>query len=544
MLHESAARAAEVLCLNVEDLYPQDKRGKITAAGGVTEWMHWQCGTAQLLPRLIGRRTRGPLFLTDRRAPAGTPTLDVCPKTGRARLSCRRCGAARCAHTPRPHGSAPRARPGVESLGHVADPGVLEMGRIAKRRLLQVRPVWQVPGATGPSGSQDAVGAWYEAGVVVRGQAEGLHGYDAGTGEARWSWIAPGRRSLLAMSRTAVRGVGLAVHADDSAPGGRAADCAVTAVSAETGTALWSAPYAFSDMSWRWENEICGAIAVAPDRAVVLADGSPRAHALHSGDSVWPPVAPLKGKSRLAVCRRGIVQTGLDGGRLTVRCLDASEGSVRWEVGPSLDGPVAEVHVLHGDPPAVLCLGEGRRALAMVVILGADDGRTTALIPLHGPHGELCVNEHEYGLADDQPVVAVRDLLVAKVDPVGAYDDRLTAFALDGGAPRWTWRAQRTIFGVLASGGDIVVMSKHVAPAGELDGPAHVHLLDGATGTVLAVRRLHGYQAGMRGRYHMDEHHRLLRVSHWGGNNWKPLQMFHLRRSGPTRQERHRPAQG
>ncbi|MFE0379173.1 tyrosine-type recombinase/integrase [Streptomyces inhibens] len=90
MLYESAARADEVLCRNVEDLYPQDKRGRITAKGGATEWIHWQSGTAQLLPRLIARRTRGPLFLTDRKAPAGTPTLDVCPETGRARLSYRR----------------------------------------------------------------------------------------------------------------------------------------------------------------------------------------------------------------------------------------------------------------------------------------------------------------------------------------------------------------------------------------------------------------------------------------------------------------------
>nr|WTA00828.1 site-specific integrase [Streptomyces sp. NBC_00857] len=36
------------------------------------------------------RRPRGPLFLTDRKAPAGTPTLDVCPETGRSRLSYRR----------------------------------------------------------------------------------------------------------------------------------------------------------------------------------------------------------------------------------------------------------------------------------------------------------------------------------------------------------------------------------------------------------------------------------------------------------------------
>ncbi|MFF7183568.1 hypothetical protein [Streptomyces sp. NPDC008121] len=90
MLSESAARADEVLCLNVEDLHPQDKRGKITAKGGATEWIHWQSGTAQLLPRLIGRRTRGPLFLTDRRAPAGMPTLDMSPETSRARLSYRR----------------------------------------------------------------------------------------------------------------------------------------------------------------------------------------------------------------------------------------------------------------------------------------------------------------------------------------------------------------------------------------------------------------------------------------------------------------------
>ncbi|MFJ9924330.1 hypothetical protein ACIRSF_34160 [Streptomyces rubiginosohelvolus] len=50
MLYESAARADEVLCLNVEDLFPHDKRGRITAKGGATEWIPWQSGTAQLLP--------------------------------------------------------------------------------------------------------------------------------------------------------------------------------------------------------------------------------------------------------------------------------------------------------------------------------------------------------------------------------------------------------------------------------------------------------------------------------------------------------------
>lgn len=79
-----------MLCLNVEDLYLQDKRGEIKSKGGATELIHWQSGTAQLLPRLIAGRTRGPLFLTGRRAPAGTPTLNVCEETGRARISYRR----------------------------------------------------------------------------------------------------------------------------------------------------------------------------------------------------------------------------------------------------------------------------------------------------------------------------------------------------------------------------------------------------------------------------------------------------------------------
>ncbi|MFH9090561.1 hypothetical protein [Streptomyces sp. NPDC017673] len=55
--------------MNVEGLYPQDKRGKTTVKGRATEWIHWQSGAAQLLPRLIARRTRGPLFLTDHKGP-------------------------------------------------------------------------------------------------------------------------------------------------------------------------------------------------------------------------------------------------------------------------------------------------------------------------------------------------------------------------------------------------------------------------------------------------------------------------------------------
>ncbi|MFH9070127.1 sigma-70 family RNA polymerase sigma factor [Streptomyces alboflavus] len=84
LLHESGAGVTTVLSLNVEDLDLDDRRAR---TGGT--WVSWRSGTARLLPALLSGRTRGPLFLADRRpAPARTPAAaDLCPQTGRRRLS-------------------------------------------------------------------------------------------------------------------------------------------------------------------------------------------------------------------------------------------------------------------------------------------------------------------------------------------------------------------------------------------------------------------------------------------------------------------------
>lgn len=92
LLYETAARASEVLALNVEDLDLENRRAVVRSKGGDLELLHFQTGSARLLPRLVNGRDRGPVFLTDRRAaPARAPAgLDVCPSTGRSRLSYRR----------------------------------------------------------------------------------------------------------------------------------------------------------------------------------------------------------------------------------------------------------------------------------------------------------------------------------------------------------------------------------------------------------------------------------------------------------------------
>jgi integrase len=68
MLYETAARAEELLSLNIEDLDLEFRRGRVTSKGGAIEYVHWATGTARLLPRLLRGRTSGPVFLAGRRA--------------------------------------------------------------------------------------------------------------------------------------------------------------------------------------------------------------------------------------------------------------------------------------------------------------------------------------------------------------------------------------------------------------------------------------------------------------------------------------------
>ncbi|WTL69344.1 site-specific integrase [Streptosporangium sp. NBC_01495] len=94
-MYETAARAEEILSLNIEDLDLEFRRARVTSKGGAIEYVHWATATARLLPRLLPRllasRTAGPVFLADRRAPTSGPrapaAADICPATGRGRLS-------------------------------------------------------------------------------------------------------------------------------------------------------------------------------------------------------------------------------------------------------------------------------------------------------------------------------------------------------------------------------------------------------------------------------------------------------------------------
>jgi integrase/recombinase XerC/integrase/recombinase XerD len=120
MLYETAARSAEVLALNVEDLDLPNRRAKVRRKGGALDVIIWQTGTARLLPRLLKGRTSGPVFVTSGRRGSSCPRPTSTPPAGPGSATSRPppCSlpppAARpCTSSGTPHSpTTPRKAPG------------------------------------------------------------------------------------------------------------------------------------------------------------------------------------------------------------------------------------------------------------------------------------------------------------------------------------------------------------------------------------------------------------------------------------------------
>lgn len=91
VLYDSGAPAAEVLALDADQLdlsrHRVRSRASSQSSGADIEWRE---GTSQVLRWLLTGRTWGPVFVTDRRAPARVAVADMYRATGQARMSYRR----------------------------------------------------------------------------------------------------------------------------------------------------------------------------------------------------------------------------------------------------------------------------------------------------------------------------------------------------------------------------------------------------------------------------------------------------------------------
>ena len=96
VLADSGASAEDVLALDADAIDLKSQRARLCRERAPIEW---GTQTGDLLSWLLTGRRQGPLFRTDRRAPLGTPTADLCPLTGRGRMSYRRAAEIFTEHT-------------------------------------------------------------------------------------------------------------------------------------------------------------------------------------------------------------------------------------------------------------------------------------------------------------------------------------------------------------------------------------------------------------------------------------------------------------
>ena len=91
MLYDSSASVTEVLSLDADQLDLSRHRLRPRTSDSLSGTnVEWREGTSQLLRWLLAGRTDGPVFVTDRRAPARATAANMVWVTGQARMSYRR----------------------------------------------------------------------------------------------------------------------------------------------------------------------------------------------------------------------------------------------------------------------------------------------------------------------------------------------------------------------------------------------------------------------------------------------------------------------
>jgi hypothetical protein len=117
--YETAARANELLALDVEDLDLANRRARVHSKGGAVEWVFWQAGSAQLLPACspAGPADRSPWVAAGQpaRSPRSTWTRPLggrgCRTGGRPNCSACAPGGRCTSCATRPSPTPPRTVP-------------------------------------------------------------------------------------------------------------------------------------------------------------------------------------------------------------------------------------------------------------------------------------------------------------------------------------------------------------------------------------------------------------------------------------------------
>ncbi|MFF9867911.1 PQQ-binding-like beta-propeller repeat protein [Streptomyces sp. NPDC013953] len=292
----------------------------------------------------------------------------------------------------------------------------------------------------------EGLGNWHAGDTVVRARADGLSGFATRDGDERWTWTAPARHQVCAMSVRTVGGVGLVGIGRHDKP------CAkVAAVRLDTGKEVWQQAIAADEYPFART----GRIALADTTAVVIEDTAVRGLAADGGKQRWKrklaedcEALAVDASAARALfveeCRPDILE---DAATHRLIALDAATGKELWATKLPTETDADELSILSTEPAVIRLTESDVRGTKAVLAFDAS-GRAGAHIRLEGPDGKLPFADEPGSTAvrPARPLFTTPDTLVTALGVPGETGPQwVAAFRLADGRRLWMRRIPQPV---------------------------------------------------------------------------------------------------
>jgi outer membrane protein assembly factor BamB len=291
---------------------------------------------------------------------------------------------------------------------------------------------WAAP----PDSTSDltTVGAWADAGSLVRVRVDQVVSYDGATGRPQWTLPVPGIDvACSASTNTGSDGagtIGLVMYGPDSASCDH-----VMAVDLATGQQAWAAPvqgHASGDPA-------PGVLGVAGGTAVVLTDGSITGLDARTGAKRWTLTSQCDLQQLYASGGSAVALAACPRASYDVISIDPATGKAAWQY--HVTEPTDDYHfqLLSANPVVVSDELTGPRGRTVVRVFGRGGAATATFpvsgIPDPGAGGLLTLNTAPTGGLGVPAVITDGALVGIASDNDG--DSALVSFALSSGKRQW-----------------------------------------------------------------------------------------------------------
>jgi outer membrane protein assembly factor BamB len=313
---------------------------------------------------------------------------------------------------------------------------------------------WTAPADSAPD--LTTVGAWVDAGSLVRVRVDQVVSYDGATGQPGWTLPIPGVDvACSASSDTGSDGagtIGLVMYGPDSTSCDH-----VMAVDLATGQQVWAAPV---------QSSTSGVLGVAGGTAVVLTDDAIIGLDARTGAQRWTLTSQCDFQQLDASGGSAVALARCQGASYDVVSIDPATGKAAWQSHVSEPSDDYQFQLLSASPVVVSDDLTGPRGRAEVRVFGPGGAATATFpvsgIPEPGAGGLLTLNfasTSGFGV----PVVITDGQLVGVAED-NAGHSALVSFALSSGKRQWLVPLPDEVHdisaGVGAQGGQVMLVDE------------------------------------------------------------------------------------